>query len=145
MNVPYKLPEKFARLSLFIIYFWFGILKVLGESPAEELVHHLSQITTSYFIDDEIFIPAFGLFEVLLGISFLMKRWTTLSVVILWVHMTMTVMPLILLPEDSWQTLLTPTLTGQYIIKNLALLSVSFYLWGEARYVTNRVAFDNHP
>ena len=122
-------PENFSRFSLFVIYFWFGILKNLGDSPAEELVHHLCEITVGLFIDDDLFIPVFGIFEGLLGISFLIKRWTKYAIITLWAHMAMTVLPLVILPDDSWQSLLTPTLVGQYIIKNLALLSVSFFLW----------------
>jgi uncharacterized membrane protein YkgB len=119
----------FARISLFIIYFWFGILKVIGDSPAEELVHHLCAITVRPFIDDAYFIPLFGLFEMLLGMAMLIPRITKFSVQVLWLHLVLTVMPLIVLPNDSWQALLSPTLVGQYIIKNLALLSLSFMLY----------------
>jgi len=119
----------FARISLFIIYFWFGILKVIGDSPAEELVHHLCAITIRPFIDDAYFIPLFGLFEMLLGIAMLIPRITKISVQVLWLHMILTVIPLIVLPNDSWQAILSPTLVGQYIIKNLALLSLSFMLY----------------
>lgn len=132
MNKMLQRPEKFARASLFIIFFWFGILKTLGDSPAEELVHHLCELTIRLFIKDDIFIPAFGVFECLLGVSILFHRLTKWSMIALWGHMTMTVLPLIFLPNDSWQALLTPTLIGQYIIKNLAILSLSFFLWKEA-------------
>ena len=132
MNRLLQRPENFARASLFIIFFWFGILKTLGDSPAEELVHHLCEITVRLFIKDEIFIPAFGIFECLLGISFLFKKLTKVAIITLWAHMAMTVLPLIVLPNDAWQSLLTPTLVGQYIIKNLAILSLSFFLWRES-------------
>ena len=132
MNRLLQRPENFSRASLFIIFFWFGILKTLGDSPAEELVHHLCEITVRLFIKDEIFIPVFGIFECLLGISFLFKKLTKVAIIILWAHMALTVLPLIVLLNDAWQSLLTPTLVGQYIIKNLAILSLSFFLWKES-------------
>lgn len=122
----------FARISLFIIYFWFGILKVIGDSPAEELVHHLCAITVRPIIDDAYFIPLFGLFEMLLGVAMLIPQITKISVQVLWLHMFLTVIPLVVLPNDSWQAILSPTLVGQYIIKNLALLSLSFMLYAQA-------------
>lgn len=120
--------EAFARMALFVIYFWFGVLKVVGGSPAEELVHHLCEITIGLFFDDSWFIPFFGGFECLLGVSFLFTRLTKFTIYVLWAHMAMTVLPLIVLPNESWQSLLTPTLVGQYIIKNLSILALSFYL-----------------
>jgi len=43
--------------------------------------------------------------------------------------MGMTFLPTLLLPEATWQTWLTPTLVGQYIIKNFALISVGWFIW----------------
>ena len=38
-------------------------------------------------------------------------------------HMIMTFMPLFMLPEVTWSAFLVPTLEGQYIIKNLVIIS----------------------
>ena len=37
--------------------------------------------------------------------------------------MIMTFMPLFMLPEVTWSAFLVPTLEGQYIIKNLVIIS----------------------
>ena len=37
----------FARVSLFIVFFWFGFLKIIKVSPAEELVRSLYNVTIS--------------------------------------------------------------------------------------------------
>lgn len=64
--------ELFARLSLFIIYFWFGILKVLGFSPATQLVTDLFNLTFwSALMPIDIFMILFGAFEMLIGVVFL--------------------------------------------------------------------------
>jgi len=128
-----NLTNLFGRFSLLIIYFWFGILKVLGASPAEPLVHHLCEITIRSFISDDIFIPIFGALECSIGILFLFKKFTKIACYILWTHIFMTVAPLFILQNDTWHDLFTPTLIGQYIIKNLSLVAVSLFLFKENR------------
>jgi len=114
----------FARFTIFIIFFWFGILKVLGFSPANPLVEALLQQTLP-FLTFQQFIVAFGLFEMLIGISFLIPMFTRVTIALLAFHMVTTFMPLILLPQVTWQQFLVPTLEGQYIIKNFALIATA--------------------
>ena len=49
-----------ARLAIFIVFFWFGFLKVLGLSPANSLVSSLLEKTLS-FISFDTFIILFGI------------------------------------------------------------------------------------
>ncbi|HEY4518696.1 MAG TPA: hypothetical protein VJG48_03710 [Candidatus Paceibacterota bacterium] len=117
----------FSRIALFIIYFWFGLLKVLGSSPASPLVLELHAKTVS-FISPDLFLALFGGFEVLIGLMFLISIFVpqirTATVVLFTVHMFTAVLPLVLVPEMVWQSKFIPTLEGQYIIKNLALIAV---------------------
>ena len=53
----------FGRLSMFLIFFWFGALKVFGISPAEELVMHLYDKTLIDLLATPHFSTFFGLFE----------------------------------------------------------------------------------
>lgn len=114
----------FARFSLFLVYFWFGILKILDTSPANPLVAALQQKTLP-FLSFQQFIIYFALFEMLIGILFLIPRLTRVVYVLFILHMGMTMMPLILLPTFAWQGFLTPTLEGQYMIKNLVLIALA--------------------
>jgi uncharacterized membrane protein YphA (DoxX/SURF4 family) len=115
--------QLFSRISLFIIYFWFGLLKVLGLSPASPLVKDLSDMTgLSSFISPTHFLILFGICECILGIMFLIPRVTKISKWLFTLHMITTFMPLFLVPQDVWITSFVPTLEGQYIIKNLALI-----------------------
>jgi hypothetical protein len=113
-----------ARISLFVIYFWFGILKVLGLSPASELVHALHGQTIA-FIPFHAFYIAFALFECLIGILFLIKGAERIVIPLLLIHLLTTILPLIFLPTMVWQHWFVPTLEGQYIIKNLALITAA--------------------
>jgi hypothetical protein len=119
--------KRFAQLALFIIYAGFGTLKVFGLSPATPLVTSLLAMTMP-FIDPDIFLILFGLFEVLIGILFLFPKYKKITVVLFIVHMICVFMPLILLPHVAWSGFLIPTLEGQYIIKNLALIALVMFL-----------------
>jgi uncharacterized membrane protein YkgB len=116
-----------ARFSLFLIYFWFGFLKAIDISPASPLAEGLTAKT----IGADMFGPAFfilAVFECLIGVLFLFPRATKVAVLLMLAHMAMVCSPLVLMPADAWQSLLVPTLEGQYIIKNIALIAVAMTL-----------------
>lgn len=114
----------FARCSFFLVYFWFGILKILDTSAANPLVAALLEKTLP-FVTFQQFIVYFALFEMLIGVLFLIPRLTRLVYVLFILHMGMTMMPLVLLPAYAWQGFLTPTLEGQYMLKNLILIALA--------------------
>jgi uncharacterized membrane protein YkgB len=117
-----KISMPVARIGFFVVFFWFGILKVIGTSPANGLVQQLLE-TTMPSVSFSVFVVSFGLFECLIGILFLKKGWERVVIPLLFIHMITTFLPLVLLPGVAWQSFLTPTLEGQYIIKNLILIA----------------------
>ncbi|MDB5255046.1 MAG: hypothetical protein JWL92_422 [Candidatus Nomurabacteria bacterium] len=119
-----KISIPLARISLFVIYFWFGILKVLGLSPASGLVYALHAQTIP-LVPFYAFYIAFALFECLIGILFLIKGAERIVIPLLLIHLFTTILPLIFLPGMVWQMWFVPTLEGQYIIKNLALITAA--------------------
>jgi uncharacterized membrane protein YkgB len=116
-----------ARIALSVIYFWFGILKVLGQSPASEMVNTLLSKTVS-FIPFSSFIVLFGLFEVAIGVLFFVPKMEKVALGLFAAHMVMCALPLLLMSQ-VWTRILVPTLEGQYIIKNLALISCAVTIW----------------
>ena len=117
----------FAKGALFIIYFWFGMLKVLGFSPASPLIGALLKETMPFFPPAQFFI-LFGLFEMLIGILFLFSRTQKIAKILFVIHMVCVFLPLVLLPQMIWTGYFVPTLEGQYIIKNLALIAAVLFL-----------------
>lgn len=122
-----RASDPVSRASLFIVYFWFGALKLFDASPANPLVASLLERTLP-FVSFEQFIVALGMFEMVIGLTFLIPGLERLAVLLLVPHMITTFMPLVLLPAVTWQGLLSPTLEGQYIIKNLLIISLAFGL-----------------
>ncbi len=113
-----------ARFGLFVVFFWFGALKVIGLSPASGLVQALFEQTIS-FVSFDAFLILFGLFECLIGILFLMRGFERVVIPLLFIHMVTTFMPLFLLPSETWSSFMVPTLEGQYIIKNLVIIAAA--------------------
>lgn len=122
----------FSRLALFIDYFWFGLLKIIGLSPAAGLVGAL-QAATLPWLPANTFLIGFGVFEVVLGICLLVPKLTKWAYPVMWLHMATTFLPLLLLPELSWSAPLAPTLVGQYILKNFALVMLGVWVWKQAK------------
>ncbi len=127
LNFLKKHDVFFARLAIFIVYFWFGALKLFGESPANPLVQNLLTHTLP-FISFQQFITLFALFEMLIGVLFLIPGLERLAAALLVLHLVTTFLPLILLPSITWQGFLVPTLEGQYIIKNVLIIALTFVI-----------------
>lgn len=127
-----KLSGPLARLSIFIVFFWFGALKLFDLSPANPLVSELLEKTLP-FITFPQFIIWFALFEMAIGIAFLIPHFERLAIAMLAVHMVTTIMPLILLPSVTWTAPWVPTLEGQYIIKNVVIIALAVVLGARLR------------
>lgn len=123
--------EPAARTSLFIIFFWFGILKPLGVSAAAPLV--VKTVDWMPLLSAEQWLHVIGWWEVVIGIGFLFRKTTRLAIALLFLQMTGTFMPLFILPEITFQPggiPFLPTLEGQYIIKNLIIISAALFIGG---------------
>jgi len=116
----------FLRVSLAIVFIWFGLLKPLGASPANELVER-----TVYWVDPRWFIPFLGWWEVAIGVCMLWRPLIRVSIALLALQMPGTFLPLVLLPQVCFVHVpWAPTLEGQYIIKNLVLISAAIVIGG---------------
>jgi uncharacterized membrane protein YkgB len=114
-----------ARIALFIVFFWFGAIKLLGLSPAGELAEALTVKTvgTAWF---DVLFRGLALIECIIGVLFLFPKLVRITIPLLLLHMAVVCSPLVLVPELTWQSFLVPTLEGQYIIKNIVIVAVSF-------------------
>jgi uncharacterized membrane protein YkgB len=127
---------RLLRISLGIIYIWFGILKPLHLSPATALV---IKTTTWIPIPPRIFVPLLGWWEVAIGLGLLFRRFVRGALFLLFVQMPGTALPLLLLPRVCFTHFpYAPTLEGQYIIKNLTLISAALVVGGTVRFGARR-------
>ena len=120
---------RLLRISLGVIFIWFGALKPFGLSPAQELVSN-----TVYFVDPAWFVPLLGWWEVAIGVGLLIRPLIRPAIALLFLQMPGTFLPLILLPEVCFTSLpIGLTLEGQYIVKNLILISAALVVGGTVR------------
>ena len=126
------------RYSLAIIFIWFGILKPFGISPAADLV--ISTVHWLPWLEPLTWLYIIGWWEVAIGITFLFHRTIRIAIALLALQMVGTFMPLVLLPEVTFQPgriPYAPTMEGQYIIKNLLIISAALTVGGTARQSTD--------
>ena len=121
---------RILRIGLGVVFFWFGVLKFFpGASPAEDLVRN-----TVYFVDPDLFIPVLAAWEALIGLGLIFGKYMRVTLLLLFLQMPGTAMPLVLLPQVVWIDFpFVLTLEGQYIIKNLVLIGAGIVLGGTVR------------
>ncbi len=120
-----------VRISFGIIFIWFGILKPFDVSSAESLLK--ATVVWLPFGTPDLWLIVISWWEVAIGVTFLFPRTTKIAIALLFLQMFGTFMPLIVLPEVTFQNgnILTPSLEGQYIIKNVMIISAALVLGGK--------------
>lgn len=125
----------FLRLSIGLIFIWFGGLKFFpGASPAEELALSAISVLTFSLIPNSLALFLLALFEVVIGIGLIIGRYMRVILLMLVLQMAGTMSPLILFPEIVFQSppfLLT--IEGQYIIKNVIVISSAMVIGATVR------------
>ncbi|MBW7907104.1 MAG: hypothetical protein LC135_11840 [Phycisphaerae bacterium] len=129
------------RISLGIVFIWFGALKPLGLSPANELVAR-----TVVWFPPGVFLPILGAWEVAIGVCLLLKPLNRVGILLLLLQMPGTMLPLVLLPDVCFVHVpFVPTIEGQYIIKNLVLISAAIVVGGWVREPDGRSSAGAQP
>jgi len=118
------------RISIGVIYVWFGVLKFFpGVSPAEELAKQTIHLITFGLIKPEVSLVLLAIWETVIGMLLISGYFLRFVIKIVLAHMICTFMPLFLLPDDSFTAApLALTLVGQYIIKNIVIISSLFVI-----------------
>ena len=119
-----KWEAAISRTAIFVVYFWFGFLKLVGASPALPLIQALFEKTID-FVPFSAFNTFFSVFEIAIGILFLLRGLERFAIFLVFLHLIATALPLVVLPEIAWQAFLCPTLEGQYIIKNILIAALA--------------------
>lgn len=110
------------RISLAVVFVWFGALKVVGVSPVVDLV-----ASTVYWVDPDWFVPALGVVEVLVGAGLAARLGLRLVLFVLALQMLGTFLVFALLPDVTFQdgNPLKLTIEGEFVLKNLVLLAAA--------------------
>ena len=119
------------RISVGIVYLWFGALKFFqGVSPAEQLAAETIHRITFGLIDDHTNLMLLATWECLIGVMFIIGKFIKPVLVLMFLHMICTFTPFIFFPQETFRYMpYGLTLTGQYIIKNIVFIAVAIVLW----------------
>ena len=123
------------RISIGIIYIWFGALKFFhGYSPAEDLAINTIQKLSFGLLSSKFMIMSLASWESILGVLLLSGKYLKPVLIFLIVHMICTFTPLIFFPSVSFK--FAPygfTLVGQYIMKNIIIVAAAIVLWSSEK------------
>lgn len=131
------------RYSLAIVFIWFGALKPAGISPAEPLL--LMTVDWMPLLPAESWLVVIGWWEVAIGALFLWRKTLRFAIALLAMQMVGTFMPLVILPDATFQAGRIPyglTMEGQYIVKNLLIISAAMVIGGTVRGPTRSTPTD---
>ena len=123
------------RLAVGVVFFWFGILKFFpGASPAEELAGRTIETLTGGLVPRTTALTILAAWEVAIGVGLFVGRWMRAVLLLLFVQMLGTITPLFLFPTETFTTFpLAPTLEGEYIIKNIVIVTAAIVLGATVR------------
>jgi uncharacterized membrane protein YkgB len=113
------------RISLGVVFLWFGVLKIFDVSPVSGLVAN-----TIYWFDPDVVVPALGAFEFFVGACLVAGRLMRLALPLLVLQMAGTFLVLVLLPDVAFRggNPLLLTVEGEFVVKNLVLLSAALVI-----------------
>ncbi|MGH3665575.1 MAG: DUF417 family protein [Egibacteraceae bacterium] len=118
------------RVSLGVVFVWFGGLKVAGATPVDGLV-----AATVYWMDPAWLVPALGVFEIAVGIGLIAGRALRIVLLLFALQMIGTFLVLVIRPDVAFQSgnPLLLTVEGEFVIKNLVLLSAGLVVGSQLR------------
>lgn len=124
-----------TRVALGIVFLWFGIIKLgPGWSPATDLAGRTIERVTFGLVEPSVGIPVLAVWESLIGLGLLTRKFLRTTLLLLFVQMPGTMMPLLLFPAEAFNAFPhAPTLEGQYIIKNLVLIGAAIMIGATVR------------
>lgn len=108
------------RVTLAIVFIWFGVLKLIGRSPVAELVAQ-----TVYWLPPATVVPWLGLWEVVVGVGLLFRVALRMTLLLFWLQMAGTFLVLVLRPDIAFQgsNPIFLTTEGEFVVKNLVLIA----------------------
>ena len=126
---------RILRISMGIIFFWFGMLKFFeGLSPAESLAISTIDILSFGLIGSEVVRYGLATWEVLIGIGLIFKWRLREILLLMFLQMLGTLTPIVLLPGEVFTVFpYGLTLEGQYIIKNLVIIAAGMVIGSTVR------------
>jgi len=126
---------RLLSISLGVVFFWFGVLKFFpGSSPAEDLATKTISMLTAGLIPPNVSILVLATWECVVGLGLILGLFMRATLLLLFLQMLGTVTPLFFFPQEVFTRIpFVPNLEGQYIIKNVVLISAGLVIGATVR------------
>lgn len=123
------------RVALGVVFFWFGVLKFFpGASPAQTLAVKTIDLLTFGLISGSVSLVLLATLECAIGLGLILGRPMRLTLLLLAFQMVGAASPLLLFPGEVFSAFpYAPTLEGQYIFKNVVLVSAGLVIGATVR------------
>ncbi|OLE50903.1 MAG: hypothetical protein AUG51_25720 [Acidobacteria bacterium 13_1_20CM_3_53_8] len=130
------------RVTLGLVFLWFGALKLLGVSPVLLILKQ-----TYPFIPVGPFAMVLGLWEVMIGGGLIMKRALRCTLVLLCFHLTGTFISLLFAPSLFFLhgSPLWLTVEGEFVAKNMVLMAAGLVIGGYEVSLVGERKVDSDP
>lgn len=123
------------RVSLGVVFFWFGVLKFFpGLSPAQDLATRTIEVLTFGLVPPGLSLLILAAWECAIGLGLITGLFMRATLLLLLLQMLGTITPLFFFPAETFTRIpYAPTLEGQYIIKNIVLVTAGIVLGATVR------------
>jgi len=118
------------RLSVGVVFIWFGALKVFDVTPVADLV-----ADTVYWVDPDWLVPLLGAFEIVVGVGLILGRALRVVLGLFTLQMAGTFLVLVVQPDVAFQdgNPFLLTVEGEFVVKNLVLLAAGMVVGATVR------------
>lgn len=124
-----------TRIALGVVFLWFGIIKYVPNwSPAADLATRTITRLTGGAVPSSLALQILATWEALIGLGLLSGVFLRFTLLLLFLQMPGTMLPLFFFPHETFAAFpYSPTLEGQYIIKNLVLVCAAIVVGATVR------------
>jgi uncharacterized membrane protein YphA (DoxX/SURF4 family) len=125
----------FLRISIGIIFLWFGFIKYFpGLSPIEDLALRTTNVITFNLLSDSAMAIGLATLECLIGILLISGKFLRAALALLLLQLIGAISPVFIFSSEVFKIFpVVPTLAGQYIIKDIVLISAGILIGSTVR------------
>jgi uncharacterized membrane protein YphA (DoxX/SURF4 family) len=128
-NLSRHYGPRALRLSIGLVFTWFGALKFFPSvSSAEHIAVQTLTVLTLGLAPSQLLLFGLATFETGLGLCFMFGLYRRVALLLLVAHMCGTALPFFMFPNELFSQLFVPTFLGQYILKNVIIVSAALAL-----------------
>lgn len=117
------------RVSLGLLFIWFGLLKPLGHKTTTSILAH-----AVYWGDPETIVLVLGWWEVAIGVGLIIRPLVRVAILLLVIRLPGVILAFILKPDVCFYSFpFAPTPEGQYLIKDMVIFIATLAIAGSLR------------